>query len=97
MSTILDATVIRGFGVAIKNMRNQLQHLVRQFSDIKDVYPGSINVQLIEPLHSLTYGYITSPIRWWDIGPDRWQTETFGLLEIKFEYPVGNGARGATL
>jgi len=93
MSTIVDATIIRGFGAATKNMRNQLSHLVRQFPDIKNVHPGSINVELIKPLYGLKYDYVTSPpIRWWDVGPDRWQTETFGFLEIKFEYPVGNNA-----
>jgi len=90
MSTIVDGTIIRGARAATKNMKHQLVHLVRQFPHIKNVYPGSINVQLIKPLHRLTYDYITSPIQWWDVGPNRWQTETFGFLEIKFEYPVGN-------
>lgn len=92
MTTIIDAIIIQGFHAATKNMRNQLVHLVRQFPDIKNVHLGSINVELIKPLHGLTYDYITSPIRWWDVGPDRWQTETFGLSEIRFEYPIGNSA-----
>jgi hypothetical protein len=88
MTMVFDATVCRGFGVANKNIKFQLPHLVQQFPNIRDIHPGSINVLVQAPLHSLKYDYTTSPIRWWDAGPDRWQAEIFSLLEIKFEYPV---------
>jgi len=87
---VIDATIFRGAGAATKNMRHQLPELVRQFPDIKNVHPGSINVRLIKPLYGLKYDYTTSPTQWWHAGPDRWQTEIFSFLEIKFEYPIGN-------
>jgi hypothetical protein len=92
MATIIDAIVTKGFGVASKNIKFQLPPLTQQFPNIKDIHPGSINVRLQRPLHTPRYDYTTSPIQWWDAGPDRWQTEIFSFLEIKFEYPLGNRA-----
>jgi hypothetical protein len=69
-----------------------MPHLVWQFPDIKDIYPGSINVSLEKPLRILTYDYTTLPTPCWDAddrNPGRWVSERFGFLEIKFEYPVG--------
>jgi hypothetical protein len=42
MPTVIDGTIIRGAGVATKNIKFQLAHLVWQFPDIKEIYPGSI-------------------------------------------------------
>jgi hypothetical protein len=89
MTTVIDATIVRGAGAATKNMWHQLPELVRQFPNITNVRPGSINVRLSKPLY-VNYEYTTSPISWWDDGPNRWQTEIFGFLEIKFEYPIDN-------
>jgi hypothetical protein len=93
MAMVIDATIFRGARAATKNMGYQLPELVRQFPSIKNVHPGSINVRLIKPLYGLKYEYTTSPIRRWDAGPDRWQTEIFSFLEIKFEYPIDNSTR----
>jgi len=90
MTTVIDAIIFRGSEVATKNMGYQLPELVRQFPNIKNVHPGSINVRLSKPLYGLRYEYTTSPIRWWDAGPDQWQIEIFSFLEIKFEYPIDN-------
>jgi hypothetical protein len=93
MTAILDATVCRGSGVANKNIKFQLTHLVWQFPDIKNIYPGSINVTLDKPLRIAKYDYTTLPTPWWDVDethPGRWRAETFSFLEIKFEYPVGS-------
>jgi len=51
MATIYDATVFKGFGAASKNIKYQMPHLVWQFSDIKDIFPASINVELDKPPH----------------------------------------------
>jgi hypothetical protein len=98
MDVIIDATITKGYGVASKNIRFQMPHLVWQFPDIKDVHPGSINVRLDSPLHKLSYDYTTLPIPWWDVDethPGKWAYERFGFLEIKFEYPVGGCLHGA--
>jgi len=91
MPDIIDATVTSGFGVANKNIKFQLPHLVQQFPEIKNIYPGSINVLFDKPLPALKFDYTTSPVRWWDAGPDQWQIEIFSFLAIEFEYPL-NGA-----
>jgi hypothetical protein len=92
MTVIIEGTVVKGFGVANKNIRFQMPHLVWQFPDIKNIYPGSINVLLEKPLRILSYDYTTLPSPWWDVddrNPGKWVSERFGFLEIKFEYPVG--------
>jgi hypothetical protein len=92
MSAIFDATVSKGFGVANKNIKFQMPHLLWQFPDIRDIYPGSINVTLDKPLHIPKFDYVTLPTPWWDVDDDhlgKWAIERFGFLEIKFEFPVG--------
>jgi len=92
MTVIIEGTIIKGFGVANKNIPFQMPHLVRQFPDIKNIYPGSINVSLEKPLRILAYDYTTLPTPWWDVdgrNPGRWVSERFGFLEIKLEYPLG--------
>lgn len=90
--SVVDGTVCKGCGVANKNIKFQMPHLVWQFSDIKDIYPASINVRLDRPLHIPKFDYATLPTPWWDVDethPGRWAVEKFSFLEIKFEYPVG--------
>jgi hypothetical protein len=55
MPTVIDGTVIRGAGAATKNIKFQLTHLVWQFPDIKEIYPGSINVRLDQSLQITSY------------------------------------------
>jgi hypothetical protein len=92
MTDIFDATVSSGVGVASKNLKFQMPYLVWQFPAIKNIYLGSINVNLDKPLHVPKYDYTTLPTPWWDVDethPGRWRDERFGFLEIKFEFPVG--------
>jgi hypothetical protein len=96
MPTVIDGTVIRGAHAATKNIKFQLTHLVWQFPDIKEIYPGSINVRLDQSLQITSYDYTTLPIPWWDVDathPGRWVSEIFSFVEIKFEYPQGGTPR----
>jgi hypothetical protein len=91
MTTIIEALIVPGAGVATKNLRHQLPELIKQFPEIANIHPGSINVLLGKPPHIQTldiqtWDCITTPIQWWDAGPDRYQTEVFGFLRIEFEY-----------
>jgi hypothetical protein len=98
MPTVIDGTIIRGAGVVTKNIKFQLAHLVWQFPDIKEIYPGSINVRLDQSLQITSYGYTTLPTPWWDVDathPGRWVSEIFSFVEIKFEYPLGGTLRRA--
>ena len=98
MPTVIDGTVIRGARAATKNIKFQLTHLVWQFPDIKEIYPGSINVRLDQSLQITSYDYTTLPIPWWDVDathPGRWVSEIFSFVEIKFEYPQGGTPRRA--
>ena len=62
MAAIYNGVVFGGLGVFSKNIKYQLPHLVWQFPDIKDIHPGSINVQLQEHLHITKYDCTTLPI-----------------------------------
>ena len=91
MTTNVDGTIFKGHGVASKNIKFQLPQLVWQFPEIKDVFPGSINVQLVTPLRNLKYDYTTVPTPWWDVDqhrPGQWAIEEFSFLRIWFEYPA---------
>lgn len=91
MTVIFDATLFQGHGVANKNIKFQMPHLVWQFPDIKNIYPASINVKFDKPSGALNYDYVTLPIPWWDVddrNPGCWVRERFGFLQINFEYPV---------
>jgi hypothetical protein len=97
MTRIIEATIFQGARAATKNLRHQLPELIKQFPEIANIHPGSINVLLgkpldkppqIETLHIQTWDCITTPIQWWDAGPDRYQNEVFGFLRIEFEYPL---------
>ena len=92
MATIYNAVVFGGIGVFSKNIKYQMPHLVWQFPDIKDIHPGSINVQLETPLHVARYDCTTLPIPWLNVDYSGeilgWQFERFSFLEIQFE-PMG--------
>jgi hypothetical protein len=98
MTRIIDAIIFPGAGVATKNLRHQLPELIKQFPEIAKIHLGSINVLLGKPLgkppqiqflHIQKWDCVTTPIQWWDAGPDRYQIEVFGFLKIGFEYPLG--------
>jgi hypothetical protein len=100
MTVIIDATILRGSGVATKNIKFQMPHLVWQFPDIRNIHPGSINVLLNKPLLISSYDCTTLPTPWWDVAenhPGRWAVEQFSFLEISFEYPIGGALHRAWL
>jgi len=92
MVTIYNAVVFGGAGVFSKNIKYQMPHLVWQFPDIKDIHPGSINVQLETPLHVARYDCTTLPIPWLNVDYSGeilgWQFKRFIFLKIQFE-PMG--------
>ena len=60
-------------------------------SDIKNIYPGTINLTLDRPLRIPKFDYTTLPTPWWDVderSPGRWAIERFSFLEIKLEAPI---------
>lgn len=99
MTVIIEGTVFKGAGVASKNIKSQLPHLVGLFPDVKNIYFGSINVKLEKPLQTLSWDLTTSPIAWWDVDETQghWAHERFGFLEIDFEYPIGGSLHRAWL
>jgi hypothetical protein len=91
MTVSVEGTVVKGNGVASKNIASQLPHLIKQYPDIKDIHTASINVRLDRPLRIHRYDHETK-ISWWDVDEGRpgfWHPEKFSLLEIDFEFPIG--------
>jgi hypothetical protein len=91
MTTIIDATICSGYGVASKNIKFQMPQLIWLFPEIKDIYTASINVLLDQPLYISKCDCTTLPIPWWDVDhthSGRWATEQFCFVRIHLEYPV---------
>lgn len=91
MTEIIDATIIRGCGVASKNIKFQMPHLIWHFPEIKDIFTASINVNLDKALTISKVDFTTLPIAWWDVDEKQghWAVERFSFVRIKFEYPIG--------
>jgi DNA end-binding protein Ku len=84
---------VRGFGMASKNVKFQMPHLIWQFPELRDIHTATINVQLEKPLRITKYERTTLPLPWWDADVNnsdsgRWHVEQFSILPIKFEFPV---------
>jgi hypothetical protein len=91
MSFTIDGTIVPGFGAADPNMGLQLPHFILVFPEIKRCRPGTINLQLDQPLQVNNPHYTTPPIRWTANAPP----EQFSFLRIEFECPIGSPARRA--
>jgi hypothetical protein len=97
---VISATIQRGFGVASKNIKSQLPHLVQIFPELKNIYTASINILLDKPLHIAKLERTTPIIQWWDAdssGKGFWHPEQFSIVPIKFEYPVNTATKEAWL
>ncbi len=93
MTVSIDAIVIKGSGVASKNIKFQMPHLIWHYQAIEHIHTASINVLLDQPVNRLQFDYTTLPTAWWDVDssrPGRWHEETFSFVEIKFEYPLNS-------
>ncbi len=100
MNVVISATVQPGFGVASKNIKFQMPHLIWQFPELKNIYTATINLLLDTPLHISTYARTTLPIPWWDVDNSRkgfWHIEQFSISPIKLEYPTGAPTKEAWL
>jgi hypothetical protein len=96
---IIGATVHSGFGVASKNIKFQMPHLIWQFPELKNIYTAAINLRLDTPLRIYRFERTTLPIPWWDVDnsnlQSRWHIERFSILPIKFEYPINGPIKEA--
>jgi len=101
MNIAIDATVWRGFGVATKNLKSQLPHLIKEFPELENIHTATINVHLEKPLRIAKLERTTSPLRWWDAecsgSSGFWHTEQFSIVPIVFEFPVNAAAKKAWL
>lgn len=76
--------VAAGLGIATKNLLVQLPLIAKDFPEIADCFPGSINLILESPLRIETPDFITSAIDWGE------QVEVFHFTRIQFE-PLSAG------
>ena len=77
----------RGLGIATETVAAQMPQLVRSFPEIKDCFPGTINVELETPLVVERPDHQTGLMTWIYKGAP--VTEHFGFLRIEFEAPPG--------
>jgi CTP-dependent riboflavin kinase len=66
----------------------QLPQLIDKFPELRNVYMGTINVRLDEPLIILKPPDLRSGVIVWR-GPDRYIPENFDFVRARFECPVG--------
>jgi hypothetical protein len=79
----ITATVQPGAGVASKNLKFQMPHVIGHFPELKDIYTATINLQLDKPLLISKLQRTTPTIRWWDVDAGRpgfWHLEQFSIL-----------------
>ena len=93
MNAVIGATVMRGFGVASRNLKLQMPHLIWQFPELKNIYTATINVQLERSLRIAKLERTTPPLPWWDVDVNntdsgRWHVEQFSIVPIEFECPI---------
>jgi hypothetical protein len=88
MTRIIEATLAQGlrFAGSDRGLRVQLPLIAREFPEVRDCHPASINLQLDEPLRINHPDFTTPPIPWVAGRPD--VTERFGFLSVQFEYPI---------
>lgn len=84
--TTIDATTIVGLGTASTSLKYQLPLFGRYHADIPKCFPGTINLELYEPLLIQHPTIETPPMQW---APPPRPQEKFGIEEITFEFPKG--------
>lgn len=91
MSIDINGTIVNGVDGAHTALAFQLPHLVSRFPVLVGCHPGTINVQLDQPLRVDHPDFETPPIKWFPGHP----SEKFAFLEISFESPLGSAPRRA--
>jgi hypothetical protein len=91
MSIKIDGEIVPGLGGAHAALGLQIVHLTSRFPALVGIHPGTINIQLDQPLRILNPDF-ESPIIHAAGAP---VGEKFGFLEITFESPLGGAPRTA--
>lgn len=77
----IEGEIQKGAGEANLTLKLQLPELMKFFPEVKDCFPGTINVRLKEPLQALSPDFTSEPIKWL---PER-RAEEFSFTRVKFE------------
>ena|SRR5260221_14392742 len=67
---------------ASANLPRQLPLIGAQFPEIRNAFPGTINLQLEKPLLVMGYDHRTPPLKWQE---DASPPEVFDIVRVKFE------------
>jgi hypothetical protein len=67
---------------ASANLPRQLPLIAETFPEIRNAFPGTINLSLDDPLLVMNYDHRTQPIKW---QLDDSRPEIFDILRVKFE------------
>jgi hypothetical protein len=101
MNVVISATTQRGAGVASKNIKFQMPHLIWQLPELKNIHTATINILLDRPLLISRLDRTTLPIPWWDVDNSspqgRWHIERFSILPVLFEHPINAPTKEAWL
>lgn len=79
----LRATIVPGLGVATGTLARQLPLIAKEFPEIADCFPGTLNLKLELPLEVIRPDHRTPPLAW---TPSGRTLEVFDLLRIELEF-----------
>ncbi len=79
----VDAHIVSGLGVATGTLARQLPLISRSFPEVADCHPGTLNLQLRQPLRLINPHHRTAPLAWTPSGRAK---EVFDLLRIELEF-----------
>lgn len=86
MAFSINAKLERGLNCAHNSLALQLPHVTREFPELANCYPGTLNLRLEVPLLVLVPDHRTKPIAWY---PQTTEAETFDFLRMRLEAPLG--------
>jgi hypothetical protein len=72
-----------GIGTATGNLAKQWPELIKYVPELKECFQGTINIDLLIPILVLNPQRVVPPFEW-----KPGHIEGFGMLEIKFEWPI---------
>jgi CTP-dependent riboflavin kinase len=91
VNTSIDGKIVSGLNGAHTALAFQLPHLISRFHVLAGCHPGTINVELDQPLRIQNPDFESPPIIWLPGHPP----EKFAFLEITLEIPIGSSGRKA--
>jgi len=87
VSIDINGESLQGIGGAHVALALQLPFLVSRFPVLAGCHPGTLNIQLDQPLRVANPNFVSPPIRW---HPQHQPPEIFSFIEVSLDLPLGS-------